>query len=194
MFAGRSNMPAGKPKDKNMIKARLVVLAQMFYTKTDEQHTMTGLEILDYLENQNPSGHILLALSMATSDYYSLPLRFAQTMFTAEQAMNRPGIHKCEDYAFAYIRDQIASVLTISGLRHPALSVLEEYDRENHTSLRETLTVFLQNHCSILETANNMYVHRNTVKYRIARIQEITGLSFDDAEDLKYLCVSDWVL
>ena len=151
-------------------------------------------EILDYLENQNPSGHILLALSMPASDYYSLPLRFAQTTFTAEQAMNSPGIHKCEDYAFAYIREQVANVLTVSGLRHPALSVLEEYDRENHTSLRETLTVFLQNHCSILETANKMYVHRNTVKYRIARIQDITGLSFDNTEDLKYLCVSDWVL
>ena len=43
-------MPAGKPKDKNMIKVRLVVLAQMFYTMTDEHNTMTSPEILEYLE------------------------------------------------------------------------------------------------------------------------------------------------
>lgn len=46
-------MPAGKPKDKNMVKARLVVLAQMFYEKTDQEHPMTGLEILEYLEQHD---------------------------------------------------------------------------------------------------------------------------------------------
>ena len=46
-------MPAGKPKDKNMVKARLVVLAQMFYTMTDENNTMTSPEILAYLEEHD---------------------------------------------------------------------------------------------------------------------------------------------
>lgn len=46
-------MPAGKPKDKNMVKARLVVLAQMFYEKTDQENPMTGLEILKYLKEHD---------------------------------------------------------------------------------------------------------------------------------------------
>ena len=33
-----------------MVKARLMVLARMFYEKTDQEHPMTGLEILEYLE------------------------------------------------------------------------------------------------------------------------------------------------
>ena len=37
-------------KDKDMVKARLVVLARMFYTLTDEDHQMTNIEILKYLE------------------------------------------------------------------------------------------------------------------------------------------------
>ena len=43
-------MPAGKPKQKNMVKARLLVLARMFYEKTDPEHPMTGAEILEYLQ------------------------------------------------------------------------------------------------------------------------------------------------
>ncbi len=46
-------MPAGKPKDKNMVKARLVVLAQMFYRHTDQDHPMTGVQILEYLEKHD---------------------------------------------------------------------------------------------------------------------------------------------
>ena len=42
-------MPAGEAKDKNMIKSRMVVLAQMFYEHTDQEHPMTGQEILEYL-------------------------------------------------------------------------------------------------------------------------------------------------
>ena len=36
-----------------MVKARLMVLARMFYEKTDQEHPMTGLEILEYLETHD---------------------------------------------------------------------------------------------------------------------------------------------
>lgn len=34
-----------------MIKSRMIILAQMFYERTDEDNPMTGLEILEYLKN-----------------------------------------------------------------------------------------------------------------------------------------------
>lgn len=40
-------------KDKDMVKSRLIVLSKMFYTKTDEDHQMTNLEILDYLKEHD---------------------------------------------------------------------------------------------------------------------------------------------
>ncbi|MDO4834777.1 MAG: WYL domain-containing protein [Bacillota bacterium] len=46
-------MPAGEAKEKNMIKSRMVVLAQMFYEHTDQEHPMTGLEILEYLKEHD---------------------------------------------------------------------------------------------------------------------------------------------
>lgn len=40
-------------KDKDMVKSRLVVLEKMFYTKTDEEHQMTNVEILEYLKEHD---------------------------------------------------------------------------------------------------------------------------------------------
>ena len=40
-------------KDKDMVKSRLIVLSKMFYTQTDEEHTMTNLQILDYLKEHD---------------------------------------------------------------------------------------------------------------------------------------------
>ena len=40
-------------KDKDMIKARLLVLAKMFYAHTDEEHQWTNTEIMDYLDKHD---------------------------------------------------------------------------------------------------------------------------------------------
>jgi len=46
-------MPAGVMKEKNMIKSRMIVLAKMFYEHTDQDHPMTGQEILEYLKEHD---------------------------------------------------------------------------------------------------------------------------------------------
>lgn len=150
-------------------------------------------EIVSFLDRQIPSGSLFLALSMPTTDFFSLPLRYEQALFTAGQAAEESGVYKCETFAFPYIKEQVSQILSAAKLSHPAFSILEEYDRVNHTSLRESLSVFLRKRCNILDTAKEMYVHRNTIKYRICRIQEITGISFEDDQELQYLCLSDWL-
>lgn len=160
----------------------------ILFLLSDQHFFSVGDELKQHLSTDR----FCLALSMPSTDFYSLPLRFEQAKFTMKQAGESAGIYKCEDFAFMYIKEQVSQVLSLTSLRHPAFSILEEYDRNNNTELRETLSVFLKNKCNILETAQAIHVHRNTVKYRITRIREITGISFEEEEDLQYLCISDW--
>ncbi len=54
-------------------------------------------------------------------------------------------------------------------------------------TLLSTLSAFFENDLSIKKTAESMYIHRNTLLYRLHRIKEITGLDpkkFDDAVQL----------
>ncbi|MBR2547080.1 MAG: WYL domain-containing protein [Eubacterium sp.] len=44
---------ANVKKEKDMVKSRLVVLARMFYSLTDEEHQMTNTEILEYLKEHD---------------------------------------------------------------------------------------------------------------------------------------------
>lgn len=53
---------------------------------------------------------------------------------------------------------------------------------------QNTLNKFFENNLNVSETARQLFVHRNTLVYRLARIQESTGLdlrSFDDALTFK---------
>lgn len=58
------------------------------------------------------------------------------------------------------------------------LGKLENYDSEYHTEYRRTLYVYLKNDCSIRKTAEELYVHRNTINYQINRIKKIMGRDF----------------
>ena len=40
-------------KEKNAVKSRLIILAKMFYELTDEDHPLTGVEIMEYLSSHD---------------------------------------------------------------------------------------------------------------------------------------------
>lgn len=49
--------------------------------------------------------------------------------------------------------------------------------------LRDTLKTYLDLNCNITETAKAKFIHRNTVKYRIERCNEILGLDVSDSSN-----------
>lgn len=53
---------------------------------------------------------------------------------------------------------------------------------KDEEDLLNTLFVFLEESCEITNTSKILYVHRNTVKYRIAKCEEILGYSVKDPQ------------
>lgn len=49
--------------------------------------------------------------------------------------------------------------------------------------LRKTLHVYLDSQCEIAKTASALFVHRNTVKYRIQRVEETLGFAVNSPEN-----------
>lgn len=65
----------------------------------------------------------------------------------------------------------------LGRLRAATIGALERYDARHDTELVTTLEAFLAHHGSTTETAESLGLHRHTVGYRLARIQEVSGLS-----------------
>lgn len=73
---------------------------------------------------------------------------------------------------------------------HPAVPLLLEYDRRHRTELALTLRVFLQEERSPQKTAGRLFVHKNTVHYRIERIVDLCGVDLEDSGVREYLLMS----
>lgn len=62
------------------------------------------------------------------------------------------------------------------------LKSLAYSDDENLIDFRKTLKTYLDLNCNITDTANALFIHRNTVKYRIKRCEEILGQDITDPD------------
>ncbi|MFY9916370.1 MAG: helix-turn-helix domain-containing protein, partial [Nocardioidaceae bacterium] len=61
---------------------------------------------------------------------------------------------------------------------------------EAGSGLLETLTAYLDSSGSIEATGRALFVHPNTVRYRLKRIADVTGLSASEARDAYTLRLS----
>ncbi len=56
------------------------------------------------------------------------------------------------------------------------LGVLEEYDKNNGTSLSAVLETYLESNCNLLFVAEKYFLHRNTVSNQLIKINKITNI------------------
>ena len=60
--------------------------------------------------------------------------------------------------------------------------VLGPLASERHADLRRTLEEYIRSHGSQSSVSRSLYLHRNTVRQRLRRIEELTRADLDDPE------------
>lgn len=63
------------------------------------------------------------------------------------------------------------------------LGALMRYDAAHGTGLLETLAAYLERDGKLQETADALFIHINSLRYRLKRIGDISGLSLADSEE-----------
>jgi hypothetical protein len=69
------------------------------------------------------------------------------------------------------------------SFRDHLLGPVEEYDARHGSELLRTLDIFLETCGSWQRTADELYVHVNTLRYRMQRIEELTGRRMSSMRD-----------
>jgi DNA-binding PucR family transcriptional regulator len=63
-----------------------------------------------------------------------------------------------------------------------SVGAIADHDRDNGTPYLETLSVYLQEGCRNQACADAMGLHVTTLRYRLARIQELFGVDVETPE------------
>ena len=70
----------------------------------------------------------------------------------------------------------------LSDFYQETLGPLAESDSRSNNALIETLECFFHCNGNLSETARTMHLHRNSLLYRLSRIEELLGQSLEDPE------------
>lgn len=75
-------------------------------------------------------------------------------------------------------------------LARDTLRPLLDYDRRKHASLFQTLEAYVNSGCNVADAGKSLFVHPNTVVYRLRRVEEISGFDPRSADGLLKLSLS----
>ena len=131
---------------------------------------------------------------------FSLPAHgIKQTAFLYEQALYalnegkrchpESRVYDFFDYALDYILESSTLLSSVQACM-PAVLELYERHRQNGDELFRTLQIYLENERSISRTSEVLYTHRNTVLYRIRKIQDLFDHDLSDPYTREYTLLS----
>ena len=104
---------------------------------------------------------------------------------------NKSVVHY-SNLGFFQIFGEIDDVTELERYIPGTLKKLYLYDDEHKGELITTLQMYLRNKQSIRKTADEMFVHYRTISYRLEKIKQISGINFDNANEV--LAVSNGMI
>lgn len=134
-----------------------------------------------------------LGISLPFTDFFALSTSLKQAELALEYGDTAAGnAHYCSTYTYNFILREFyeKSDAIKLELLHPALKILRQYDEIHISQLYQTLYEYLSHERNLVETAAALYIHRNSLIYRINRIKQLVGVDLDSSYERSYLLLS----
>lgn len=157
----------------------------------DIDYPYRGNEIKKQLQRLDEISTANIAVSMPFYDLKRLPGAFHQCRLTLDEHTSKVSFF--EDNYFSLFT-HISQNVEKSIFADQRLVMLKDYDKKNNTELLKTILYYLKYSQNAIKTAKEMYVHRNTIRYRLQKIEEITHIHFEYPENIDYLLFSCMLL
>ncbi|HAL73544.1 MAG TPA: hypothetical protein DCM45_00455 [Clostridiales bacterium] len=132
---------------------------------------------------------VRIGISYPFSDWRALRSAFKQANIALDYSRERLSRLNSQS-AMSYLFSELSQTLQGSNIFHPALQILHDYDHLHSTQYFNTLYVYLKHERNLVSTAAALYIHRNSLVYRIGRIQELIDVDLDDYAVRHYLLLS----
>ena len=92
-------------------------------------------------------------------------------------------IHIYTDYMFYHMGEIVSEQYDLKDFYHAGVVAVRDYDRRHQTNFLETLKLYLTYIDQPGVIAEKLYIHKNTVFYRINKLKEQFSLDLDDGDE-----------
>lgn len=176
-FLGKELLPFSMVQEK-----KLVIVTQK---NNDCEHV--AQQILNYFNQYCP--HFAITIGISKNCYKPIDYirGFREAKKSSEFAQhlgNDKKIVHFSDLGIFGLLFEANNLTVIENFCNEILGDLIDHDTKYESNLLTTLKVFLENESIIQTTAKKLHIHYNTLRYRLNKIQQISGLDFSNSEQL----------
>ena len=119
---------------------------------------------------------------ISISEFYNHFLQAADALTLAHHLDLDGRVFRFNDLAAESMFETTATQRDLSLYYHESLKSILEYDETYNTNYLRDLYVYLSTDGNINKTSELLHIHRNTVKYRISKLEELFEIDFDDPD------------
>ncbi len=169
----------------------IAVVVNLSYGHSSASEVISSLAIL------MREGLLKMGASSEIHDFMLVPQGYIQASAALDLGRKSDSMTWCyrfDDYLLEYLLKKGRQEIPPQLLCSEKLLLLKKYDDKNKTDLYHTVKVYLELERNILQTANELYIHRSTLFYRLDRIRKIAGIDFEDSRERLILRLSFYIL
>lgn len=149
--------------------------------------TKTSRAIQSLVKGQSKDIALQVGIGGAVSDISEIPKSYREAQDALDLGETLNGLESITAFSELGIFRLLRHIKDSSALMQfipQSLKELLDYQQANRADLLKTLQTFLECNQNIAQAAKLLFVHYKTVVYRLERIKEITGMDFNDSEEM----------
>ncbi len=131
----------------------------------------------EQVSNDNPGSKLIGGLSGPAHTLADWPRMYGEALQAMQLGQRLQLSHVVDFNSLGVYRllGQLDDVPVVRTFTQQVIGPLVQYDKDHRSALVQTLDAYFNHHGNISQTAETLYIHRNTLLYRLERIQELTG-------------------
>lgn len=130
---------------------------------------------------------VTIGISDPRSNYVDLPVCYEEAcdaVAIGRVASSNGRVQMISNVRFEQALLKSCSTKYFSLYVQNTIGKLEQYDQQHETDLTKTLDILIEHMGARKQTAEKLYIHRNTLSNRLSKIEKIIGLDLSKNENL----------
>jgi purine catabolism regulator len=154
--------------------------------------------VKELLRSEFPEVRLICGLSGPANALAEWPAVLQQAVLAMQlaQRLHMNSVSRFDSLGINELLSQLEQSPALQRFCDLIIGPLVQYDKEHRSSHVGTISAYFDHHGNVSQTADALFIHRNTLLYRLERIQEMTGQDLDqaDARLALQLALKLWIL
>jgi purine catabolism regulator len=143
-----------------------------------------GRRILEQIKTEFPKDNVIAGMSgpaLSLADWPRIYNEALQAMQLSQRLQIQGEVVEFNSLGVYRLLGQLEDIPAVRAFTRQVVGPLIEYDGRHQSALLQTIDAYFNHHGNISQTAESLFIHRNTLLYRLERIQELTGHDLNQA-------------